>query len=90
MSVLSTKNIKWLGLVVSAGIFFYGVGASSLESVTVDLPVRKYEPLSGRCVAFLVGPKLLHCDDENKPEKYRNEVTFPHATYEQLLALHEE
>jgi len=83
MQVLSTKNLKWLGLAGSGFVFFYGVGPS-VASVTLDLPVKKVEPLSGHCVAYLIKDNLIRCSDKNKPKKYRNEVTFPRATYEQL------
>jgi hypothetical protein len=87
MQVLSTKNLKWLGLAVAGLFFFSGVG-QSVADVTVDLPVRKIDPLTGECVAFLVGRHLITCHDKKVPHKYRNEPTFPHATYEQLLEIH--
>ena len=86
MRVLSIETtLKICGLVI-AGAFFF----SSVAESTVDLPVRKVEPLSGRCVAFLVQSDLLHCEDEAKPDRFRDEVTFPHATFEQLLAIHQQ
>ena len=88
MQVLSTKNLKWVGLVVATAAFFQSFGPA-IASVTVDLPVRKVEPLTGQCVAFLVESNLITCYDENAPKKYRNETTFPHATYEQLLKIHQ-
>lgn len=89
MQVLSTKNLKWIGLVVSGVVFFSGVG-SSVADATIDLPVRKFDPLTGECVAFLIGRDLITCYDKTIPRKYRNEPTFPHATYEQLLKIHTE
>jgi hypothetical protein len=87
MKVLSIEHLKWIGLAVSAAAFFQSFGSATAE-VTIDLPVRKIDPLTRGCVAYEVKGELLHCHDTNAPSRYRDEVTFPHATFEQLLALH--
>jgi hypothetical protein len=86
MKVLTT--LKWLVFVVVPSlVILYSIGPA-LAAATVNLPVRKVDPLTGQCVAFLIEQDLITCYDDDVPERYRNEPTFPHAKYEQLLLIH--
>ncbi|MCB9815128.1 hypothetical protein H6785_00890 [Candidatus Nomurabacteria bacterium] len=85
MSLLK-KILLPLGVLAFASWSMFHVVGPSAAEVTVNLPVERYDPLTGECVAFEQEEVLVRC--ENAPEKYRRETTFPRATFEDLLTIH--
>jgi hypothetical protein len=75
------RSIKWIALAISGLAFFYGVTPTVAES-TIDLPVKRVDPITGECVAFEVKGSLVRCTDDIS--RYSELPTFPGATFSYL------